>query len=102
MRCASLTLLAWALTCGSASASTLTVTPVHSSDPTVNRLDLIAAPGEHNDVQIDPGTQPRSVRVRDAAGLTPAAPCVAEDAHTAACPTSRRPCTSRPAMGTTG
>ncbi len=84
MRCAVLTLLAWALTCGGASASTLTVTLVDS----VNRLDLIAAPGERNDVQIDPGTQPRTVRVRDAAGLTPAAPCVAEDAQTATCPTT--------------
>ena len=84
MRCAVLTLLAWALTCGGASASTLTVTLVDS----VNRLDLIAAPGERNDVQIDLGTQPRTVRVRDAAGLTPAAPCVAEDAQTAICPTT--------------
>lgn len=48
-------------------------------------LTLTAAPGEHNVVEVLPAAD-LTVRLRDAAGLTPAPPCVAEDPTTVACP----------------
>ncbi|MDA0174112.1 hypothetical protein OJ998_33730 [Solirubrobacter taibaiensis] len=84
MRLAVATLLAWALTCTGAHASTVAVKPADAYGPA--RLDFFAVAGERNDVQIDPGAQPQTVRVRDAVGLTPSGSCVAQDAQTAICP----------------
>lgn len=84
MKLALLTLLVWAALAAVAHASTVAVNRPYPSSPT--RLDLLALPGERNDVQIDPGTEPGTVRVHDAAGLRATAPCVAQDATTAVCP----------------
>lgn len=84
MRCALIVALAWALWCGPAAASTVTWSQRPSES---SWLNVVAAPGERNDVQLDPGPDARrQVRVHDAAGLTAAEPCVAQDAQTAICP----------------
>lgn len=81
---------AWALACSPASASTVTskVESIPDQRQVTYRhtLTLTAAPGERNDVEILPDVDAGLVRFRDAAGLTPTPPCVAQDPTTVACP----------------
>lgn len=84
MRFALTAVLAWMWCCGAASASTISSSQRPSES---SWLNVVAAPGERNDVLIDPGPDAlKQVRVHDAAGVTAVEPCVAHDAQTAICP----------------
>jgi hypothetical protein len=73
----------------SARASTVTSGVTQAEDRAgpyqIHDVTLTAAPGERNAVRLSI-VENFGIRLNDAAGLTPTAPCVAEDAQTVTCP----------------
>jgi hypothetical protein len=81
--------LAWSVTCGAASAATVSsVQTIESGDRgeriPIRNYTITAGPGEQNRMELSMGAG--GLLIHDSAGLTPEAPCVAVDPATVTCP----------------